>query len=374
MNRQKSILFVLLAAIFLTIGCGKREKTDTEMPIKIGFAAPFTGPYAKQGNDMSNGAALAVEEWNQRGGLLGRRIQLVRRDDEGKPKQAISIARELVNEGVVAVLGHYNSGCTIPSSEIFSQHKIPIITPAATNPQVTDRGYKFVFRVCGRDDQQGAVGAEFAAEKLHLKRVAVLHDKTPYGQGLADEFKKNAEKLGLSVVYYGGVSADEMDFRAVISAMRAGNPELLYFGGIYNQAGPLLIQARNAGLDVKFMSGDAVIDREFLKTAGPYAEGVYLTFGPDPDKVPSAKAFLEKYRARFGEAGPYSVYAYDAANILFTAIQKAGTTDGDQIADVLHTETFEAAMGNIQFDPKGDITSSYYVIWIVKNGEFVVYE
>jgi branched-chain amino acid transport system substrate-binding protein len=363
---------VAVAVAVAGSGCGKREPTGN--PVKIGFAAPFTGPYAKQGNDMWNGASLAVEEWNARGGVLGRRIELVRRDDEGKPKQAISVARELLNERVVAVIGHYNSGCTIPSSEIFAEHKIPIITPAATNPQVTDRGYKYVFRVCGRDDQQGAVGAEFAARRLGVQRVAVLHDKTPYGQGLADEFKKNAERLGLTVTYYGGVSADEMDFRAVITAMRTGNPELLYFGGIYNQAGPLLIQAKEAGFDVRFMSGDAVIDQEFLKTAGRYAEGAYLTFGPDPERVPTAKAFLEKYRARFGEPGPYSVYAYDTANVLLTAIEAVGSTDGEKLADYLHANAFSTAMGEIRFDHKGDITSSYYVMWIVKDGKFVVHE
>jgi branched-chain amino acid transport system substrate-binding protein len=363
-------LAVTLALVLLGAGCAKRE----DDLIKLGVAVPFTGPNAKMGDDMWKGATLAVEERNARGGVLGRRIQLVRRDDESKPAQAVSIARELINERVVGVIGHFNSGCTIPASELYHQHRLPVITPASTNPQVTDRGYKFVFRVCGRDDQQGAVGARFAAQTLGFKRVAVLHDKTPYGQGLADEFKKNAEQLGLQTVYYGGVSDRELDFRSVITAMRAGHPELLYFGGLYGQAGPLLIQAREAGLDAVFMSGDGVIDVEFLNTAARYAEGAYLTFGPDPDKVPTARAFQEKYRNRFGEPGPYSVYAYDATNILLTAIEKAGTTDGDAVADLLRRETFDAAMGPINFDEKGDITTTYYVMWVVRDGNFVVHE
>lgn len=380
--KRALVSWFFLAALALT-GCGKREDggapgyAPSEKPaiVKIGLAAPLTGSYAKIGNDMLNGAILAIEQKNALGGVQGRQVELVKRDDQGEPKQAVAVARELVNEGVAGVIGHFNSGCTIPASEIYNENKIPAITPASTNPQVTDRGYKFMFRVCGRDDQQGSVGAKFVADKLKLKKVAVLHDKTTYGQGLADEFKKTAEGLGLEIMYYGGVSKEEYDFRAIITAMKEVNPQLVYFGGIYNQAGPLVVQMNQMGLNAKFMSGDGVIDKEFLKTAGKDAEGAYLTFGPDPAKVPSAKPFIDGYKKRFGEdIGTYSVYGYDAANILMTAMEKAATATGEAVADALHNTTFHSAMGEIEFDERGDIKASYYVVWIVKDGEFVVYE
>lgn len=342
--------------------------------IRIGLAAPLTGSYAKIGNDMLNGAILAVEQKNAAGGVLGKQVEIVKRDDQGEPKVAVAVARELTDAKVVAVVGHFNSGCTIPASEIYNDAKIPAVTPASTNPQVTDREYLYMFRVCGRDDQQGSVGAKFVKDELKLKQVAVLHDKTTYGQGLADEFKKTAEKLGLQVVYYGGVAKEEYDFRAIITAMKDKGPELVYFGGIYNQAGPLVVQMKQSGLNAKFMSGDGTIDKEFIKTAGKDAEGVLLTFGPDPARVPSAKPFIEGYKKRFHEEiGTYSVYGYDAANILITAIEKTGTADGKKVAKKMHEMDFECAMGKIAFDERGDIKASYYILWVVKNGEFVPY-
>lgn len=340
--------------------------------LKIGLAAPLTGSYAKIGNDMLNGALLAVEQKNAAGGLLGRQVEIIKRDDQGEPKVAVAVARELTDAKVVAVVGHFNSGCTIPASEIYNDAKIPAVTPASTNPQVTDREYLYMFRVCGRDDQQGSVGAKFVKEELKLKKVAVLHDKTTYGQGLADEFRKTTEKLGLEVVYYGGVSKEEYDFRAIITAMKDQGPELVYFGGIYNQAGPLVVQMKQSGLNAKFMSGDGTIDKEFIKTAGKDAEGALLTFGPDPAQVPSAKPFIDGYKKRFHEdIGTYSVYGYDAANVLMAAIEKTGATDGRKIAKKMREMTFDCAMGGIEFDERGDIKASYYILWVVKNGEFV---
>ena len=360
--------------LFLTLAVIASVSFAADAKIKIGLAAPLTGSYAKIGNDMLNGAVLAIEQKNAAGGVRGKQIELIKRDDQGEPKQAISVARELTDARVACVVGHFNSGCTIPASEIYNEAKVPAVTPASTNPQVTDRGYMYMFRVCGRDDQQGTVGAKFVAEELKLKKVAVLHDKTTYGQGLADEFKKMAEKLGLDVVYYAGIPKEEYDFRANITAMKGKAPELVYFGGIYNQAGPLVVQMKQSGLNAKFMSGDGTIDKEFIKSGGKAAEGVFLTFGPDPAKVPSAKPFIDNYKKRFGEdIGTYSVYGYDAANVLLKAIEKAGNADGEQIAKAMHATTFDCAMGKIAFDDRGDIKASYYILWVVKDGDFVVY-
>ncbi len=353
---------------------------DTPYPppdtIKIGVVGPMTGGQAKMGNDVLNGATLAIEEWNAKGGVLGKKIEIVRRDDEAKDDLAVAAARELVNEKVVGVIGHFNSSCTIPASNVYNENKIPMITPSATNPQVTDRGYPGIFRVCGRDDAQGRVGAEFVVQTLKINRVAIIHDKTTYGQGLADEFQKSFKALNPQgeVVFYAGVAREQVDFKAVLTTMKEKNPELWYFGGIYDQAGPMVLQADDIGLKAKFMSGDGTIDQEFLKTAGRAAEGAFLTFANDPEQIPTAKGFLEKYNETYGEHGPYSVYAYDAAHILLAGIEKAGSTDGAAVAKAIHALEHKGAIGTIQYDEKGDLKGSYYVIWSVKDGKFQLYK
>ncbi len=376
MRLNKPILALLSLAALTWLGCSKQQNAGpTQTPeIRVAVCAPLTGSQAKIGTDMAQGTQIAVDEWNARGGVLGKRITLLKGDDEAEPKQATSVARDMIDQGVVGVIGHFNSGCTIPASEIYNESKVICITPAATNPLVTDRGFRGTFRVCGRDDQQGSAAARFAIDKLHVKRVAILHDKTTYGQGLADEFKKTLEANGIQPVYYGGVPKEETDFRAVVTAIKDTTPDLWYFGGIYDQGGPLVNQARQVGLNVPLMSGDGLIDKEFIKTTGPNGEGTYLTFGPDPTHVPSAKAFLTAYRAKYGEPGPYSIYGYDAMNILLGAIQNSGATDFATVSDYIHSNAFDTAMGKLQFDAKGDITGTYYVMWIVTNGQFAVVE
>ena len=374
MKLNKPLLSLVLLAPFAWFGCSKQttQSANEAGQIKIAAVAPLTGSQAKIGTDMVRGTEIAIEEWNARGGVLGKQIALLKGDDEASPKQATSVARDMVDQGVVGVIGHFNSGCTIPASEVYNESHVICITPSATNPLVTDRGFRGVFRVCGRDDQQGGSAAKFAVENLHVKRVAILHDKTTYGQGLADEFKKGLQARGIEAVYYGGVPKEETDFRAVVTAIKDTNPDLWYFGGVYDQGGPLINQARQVGLNVPLMSGDALIDKEFIKTAGANGEGTYLTFGPDPKTVPSAKEFLAAYQSKYGEPGPYSIYGYDAANVLLNAIKNAGTTDFTAVTDNLHSNSFDTAMGKLEFDAKGDIKGSYYVMWIVTNGQFAV--
>jgi branched-chain amino acid transport system substrate-binding protein len=248
-----------------------------------------------------------------------------------------------------------------------------MVSPGSTNPQFTEKGYDNVYRVCGRDNQQGRVGAQFVTDRLKLKRVAVIHDKTTYGQGLADEFKK-ALGASVEVVYYGGIMQGDKDFKSVLTSIREKNPELIFFGGIYPEAGLLVRQARELGIKAPFMSGDGTIDPKFIEIAGAgAAEGTYLTFSPDPNNIPSAKDFIKNYAAKFGEIGPYSIYAYDAANILLSAIREANSTEGKAIIDKLHTSEFSGATGKIRFDAKGDITAAPYVVWITKNGKFEEY-
>lgn len=361
-----AVIFFIFS-LSLLFSCTRKEES-----IKIGVAGPMTGDQSKMGIDVKNGAELAVKEWNQKGGVLGKKIALLVEDDQHDPKQAVSVANKLVNDGIAGMIGHFNSSASIPASSVYNKAKIPMITPASTNPQLTEQGFTNVFRVCGRDDQQGLVAATFVADVLRLKKVAVLHDKTTYGQGLADEFVK---ALGnrVAVAGYNGISQEDKDFRAVLTALKGKGAELLYFGGIYPQGGLIIKQARELGMNIPFMSGDGVIDQKFVEIAGPASEGSYLTFSPDPERLGSAKDFLRSYKAVYGAPGPYSIYAYDAANVMLRAIETAKTTEGTAVSKAIHEMKHAGAVGDLQWDEKGDVLRSPYVVWITKNGTFEEY-
>jgi branched-chain amino acid transport system substrate-binding protein len=364
MRLERRLAFVLILLLAGGSGCSQPSNT-----IRIAVAGPMTGDQSKQGNDLKNGVELAVGEWNEKGGLLGKKIELIIGDDQHDPKQAVAVANKFVNSGVVGVIGHWNSSASIQASEVYNRSNVSMITPASTNPQVTDRGYTNVFRVCGRDDQQGSVSAEFVATHLKAKRVAILHDKTTYGQGLANEFRKALGNRA-EVVHYDGIIQGDKDFRGVLTTVASRKPDVFFFGGIYPEGGLLVKQAKEVGLSAPMVSGDGVIDQVFVQIAGSAADGTYLTFSPDTTKLPSAQEVLKKYRARYGEPGPYSFYAYDAAQVLLLGIQKAGTTDGFAISQAIHTSSYDGITGRIQFDLKGDLTVTQYVVWITKGGKF----
>jgi branched-chain amino acid transport system substrate-binding protein len=356
---------VVLAVVVLVSGCQKKEKA-----VEVGIAGPMTGSDAKMGTDFRNGASIAIEEWNTAGGVLGSKIEAEIEDDQSDPKQAVAVANKLVNQGVIGIIGHFNSSCSIPASDVYERAGKPMITPASTNPLLTERGYKGVFRICGTDNQQGKVAAQFVREKLKLQRVAVLHDKTTYGQGLADIFKDNLGK-GIEVVYYGGITRGDKDFKTVLTSIKEKSPELIYFGGIYADAGLLVKQAREIGLNAPFMSGDGTIDQKFVEIAGEKAaEGTYLTFSPDPAHIPAAKDFIDKYKKKYGELGPYSIYAYVAVNILLDAAKEAGSADGKMVIDKLRSKEFITAFGKIKFNENGDVAQAPYIVWITRNGKF----
>jgi branched-chain amino acid transport system substrate-binding protein len=360
--KQVMVLSILCLAL---IACSKKEPNV----LKIGAAGQLTGPEAVFGADMLNGVKLAVEEWNAKGGVLGKKIELIPGDDQAEPRQAVAVANKFVAEGVVGVIGHFNSSCSIPASEVYHRAGIPQISHASTNPQLTDQGFANVFRVCGRDDQQGKAAADFAVQKLHVKRVAVIHDKTTYGQGFAEEFKK-AIGSAAQVVAFEGITKGEKDYTPVVTKIKAANPDIIFFGGIYTEGGLLVKQYKAVGGTAPFIGGDGIMSEEFVKIGGPATEGSYATFGPDTKEVPSAKGFNENYRKKFGEPGVYSVYAYDAANILLQAIQKAGTTDGAKVIPAIRAIDYNGALGHIQFDAKGDVKESPYVVWKVTGGKW----
>ena len=366
MKRFCAYLSVLCVVAVVLISCQSQQQNV----IRIGAAGPMTGDQSKMGIDLRNSVELAVAEWNQNGGVLGKKIEMLSGDDQADPKQAVSVANKFINQKAVAVVGHWNSSCSIPTSKYYSDANMVMISPATTNPQFTLQGFKKVFRVCGTDDQQGRIAAAFVLKNLRPKRIAVIHDKTAYGQGLADFFQK---ALGNSaeVVYYGGIVQRDPDYKAVLTAIREKKPDVYFFGGIYPEAGRLVRQAKEVGLSIPMITGDGVYDPTFVNIAGKAAEGTYVTFGKDPAGLTTARSFNEKYKKVYGEPGPYSIYAYDAANVILTAIKATGTTDGTRVADYIAKNSFQGAFGDISFDKNGDVTKAPYVVWQVRDGKFI---
>ncbi|MFN3821626.1 MAG: branched-chain amino acid ABC transporter substrate-binding protein, partial [bacterium] len=296
MKQVLSVTSILMSGILASLNVSCQRQVDV---IRIASVAPMTGESAKMGEDISRAVQLAVDEWNERGGVLGKKIELLIGDDRADPKDAVSVASRMVAQGVIGIVGHYNSSCTIPASNIYNEAGIVMITPASTNPMVTDRRYYTIFRTCGRDDQQGKVEAQFAANELKVKRVAIIHDKTTYGQGLADEFRKNlwAE---IEVVLYEGVTRGDKDFTAILTRIKSLNPDLLMFGGLYPEGGLIIKQMRELGMKCHFLSGDGVFDPEFIRIAGSAAEEAYLSYAPSPHDIPTAQNFLKKFQERWG--------------------------------------------------------------------------
>ncbi|MBI3725562.1 branched-chain amino acid ABC transporter substrate-binding protein [bacterium] len=357
------------AAILAGPAGGPRPASAGDETLKIAVCGPMTGGQKKQGDDVKNAVSLALDEWNAKGGVLGKKIEMISRDDEAKESQAVACARQIAAAGVVGIIGHFNSGCTIPASEIYKDAKLVMITPSATNPKVTDRKLWNVFRVCGRDDDQGGVAAKFVLEKLKPKKVAILHDKTQYGEGLAKQFRDALKAAGgVTITRFDGISQEETDYKAILGAVKKTEPDLWYYGGMYDKGAPITIQARDVGLMAPLVSGDGLKEEEFLSKAGSKCEPCFVTFGPDPNGIPTAKAFLESYKKKFGQEGPYSVYAYDAANILLEGIKAAGSTDGEKIAEAIRKRAHDGALGKLEFDDKGDLKTSIYVVWEVEKG------
>lgn len=371
------VAFFFLVAFFVA-GCESSKTHDaTREEIRIGVAGPMTGDQSKLGGDLERGVRLAVDEWNARGGIMGKSIVLEVGDDQRDPKQAVSVANKMVNLGIVGMVGHYNSSASIPASSVYHDAGIPMITPASTNPRLTEQGFKNVFRVVGRDDQQGSVAAKFIVTQLKAKRVAILHDKTTYGQGLADELRKSLaeyENSGLELVSFDGLTQGGKDFRGVLTRLKTQNLDLYFFGGMFPEGGLLVKQAKEVGLNVPMMSGDGVIDPKFIEIAGAAAEGTYLTFTPDTEKLPQAADFLKKYRAKYGnDLAPYAIYAYDAANILLRALFETQHGDSQKLIETIRLMKYQGALGTIAFDEKGDVRESPYIVWITKNEGFEVF-
>ena len=372
MRSSSRLALAAASALVLALaGCGGAKQEATT--INIGLVGAQSGADAQIGLSMLNGSRVAIDEWNAKGGVLGKKINPIVLDDEGKSDKAVNVAQTLVDDGVVAVIGHFNSGCTIPASRVYNDAKILEISPGSTNPQYTEQGFPDAFRICGRDDAQGKVAAAFLRDTLKLDKIAIMDDKTAYGQGIADEVKKNFEAKGGQVVMDQGLGKDERDFRANIDVIKGSGAQALFWGGMYGQGGPLFVQLRQAGVTIPFVSDDGAFDQSMIDTVGKDAANIYVTFGKDYHTQSGAADFIKKYTDTFHQPeGAYSVYGYDAANVVLTAMTKAGTTDSDKVAAVMKSQPFDTILGKIEFNEKGDVKESGYIIWTIKDGKFTV--
>jgi len=384
-----------LAAIAVAVAaglaaCGKKEEPKAaaaaapapaaaqEMVVKIGHVGPTSGQIAHLGKDNENGAKLAIEEANAKGITIdGKKVkfELLTEDDAADGKQATQVAQKLMDAKVVGVVGHLNSGTSIPASAIYNTAGVAQISPSATNPKLTNQGFKGVFRMVANDVAQGTAIGNYAAAKLG-KKIAIIDDKTAYGVGLADETEKAVKAAGGAVVIREALANEkEQDFKGVLTKVKAKNPDVIMFGGMDAQAGPMLKQMKALGIKAKFISGDGAQSAELIKLGGDAAEGSYATTAGLPkEKMPQGPAFYDKFKAKFNaDVQVYAPFTYDATNVLIAAIQKVGT-DPAKIIDAVKQTSMDGVTGKIAFDDKGDIKDGAVTVFVVKGGKWETVE
>ncbi|MEE8083932.1 MAG: branched-chain amino acid ABC transporter substrate-binding protein [Alphaproteobacteria bacterium] len=363
-----SILSALMAIGLALTGCD--SKTSESNVIVIATAGPMTGQYATFGEQMRRGAEQAVKDINAAGGVLGKKLKLEIGDDQCDPKQAVAVANQMVNKGVKFMAGHFCSGSSIPASQVYQTENILMISPGSTNPKLTERGMSNVFRVCGRDDQQGQVAGDFIADKFKGKRIAVVHDKQAYSQGLAEETMKQLKKRGISLAMTGTVTPKEKDYSAIVTRLKKNRIDILFYGGYHAEAGLIVRQMREQGLATRMVSGDALVTQEFWSITGKLGEGTLMTFSPDPRKNPKVAPLVAKFKAQGFSAEGYTLYTYGAIQVFAQAAERAGGTDAAKLRKQLHGSKFDTVLGTIGFDAKGDVTAPGYVFYEWKDGTY----
>jgi branched-chain amino acid transport system substrate-binding protein len=331
--------------------------------IPIAVAGPMTGSESAFGRQMQNGAEMAVADLNAAGGVLGKKLALTVGDDACDPKQARSVAEKFASSKIQFVAGHFCSSSSIPASEAYADGNVLQITPASTNPLFTERKLWNVARVCGRDDQQGLVAADYIAKNFKGKNVAILNDKTTYGKGLADETKKALNKAGVTEKMFESYNKGDKDFNSIVSRLKRDNIDLVFVGGYHQEAGLILRQMRDQGLKTVLMAGDAMNDKEFASIAGPAAEGTLFTFGPDPRNKPTAKAIVDKFKAKKIDPEGYTLYTYAAMQVWASAANKAKSTDPKKVMETIKAGEWDTVLGKLSFDAKGDIKVIDYVVY-----------
>ena len=382
---------VAIAAALALTACGRQEtpapKTAAPAPapapakaaapdvVKVGHVGPISGAIAHLGKDNENGARLAVEEINAAGGVkLGDKtvkLDLVTGDDKADPKDGTLVAQKMIDEGVVALVGHLNSGTTIPASKLYSDANLSHVSPSATAVKLTEQGFKTTFRVVARDDKQGAALANFAAGPLKAKSVAVIDDRTPYGQGLADEFEKFAKEKGMKVVGREFTNDKASDFNAILTKVRSMKPDVVMYGGMDATAGPMAKQMKQLGMKSTLLAGDGVCSPEFIKLAGNAADIMKCSnAGEAVEKLAKGADFVAKYKKRFNtDVQVYSPYSYDAVYVIVEAMKKAGKADRASITTALRDTNYDGLTGKIAFDAKGDIKDGAISMFEVKDGK-----
>jgi branched-chain amino acid transport system substrate-binding protein len=363
MKRFVNVLAAVAAACVFGAAAAKAD-------ITIATAGPMTGQYASFGAQMKAGAEQAVADINAKGGVLGQKLQLEIGDDACDPKQAVAVANQMVNKKIALMAGHFCSGSSIPASAVYNEEGILQISPASTNPKLTDQGLDNVFRTCGRDDQQGQVAGAFLADKFKGKKVAIVHDKTAYGKGLADETRKYMNQAGQQEAMYEAYTAGEKDYSALVSKLKQAGVDALYVGGYHTEAGLMVRQMRDQGMKTVLVSGDALVTDEYWAITGAAGEGTLMTFSPDPRKNPVAAPVVEAFRKKGIEPEGYVLYTYGAIQAWAQAVEKTGSTDTSKVIAALHSNQFETVLGKIGFDSKGDVTAPGYVFYEWKNGKY----
>jgi branched-chain amino acid transport system substrate-binding protein len=359
-------------ALLLLLLAGPAAQAADLPPIRIGLVVPATSEAGPVAQSMRRAAEMAVADWTPR---LGRPLELRVKDDQFDPKQAVITAEKLIQEGVWGVVGHYYSSSSIPASAVYAAADVPLVTPTSTHPRLTSQGFDNVFRVSGRDDQQAVTAADFALETLKARRIAIVHDQTEYGSGLAETFERTLwRRASKRVVLTEMLAQGDKDFTSQVTALKAARPDLVYYGGIFREAGYLVRQMRQAGLTATFLSGDAVLDTEFVRLAGEdAASGTYLTFYPDPRRLDSAGAFRREFESRYGSLGPYVLYTYDAMGVLLQGISTAKAVDNSpeslrRVIRAIRGRPYKGVLGTLRWDKNGDLAASPYVVYLTKRG------
>jgi branched-chain amino acid transport system substrate-binding protein len=356
-----------ITTVGLALGFAVALAGTASAQVKFGVQGPITGANAAFGAQLKNGAQQAVDDINAAGGLNGQKLTVQFGDDVSDPKQGVSVANKFSADGVKFVVGAFNSGVTMPSSEVYQENGILEVTPASTNPQVTERKMWNIFRTCGRDDQQGVVAGGYILKHFKGKKIAVVHDKTTYGKGLADETIKAMAKGGMKPVLYEGINIGEKDFSALVSKIKQSGADLVYWGGLHTEGGLIVRQMRDQGVKAPLMGADGITTDEFAQIGGPGVEGTLMTFAPDPRKNPAAKDVVAKFRANKFEPEAYTLYSYAAVQVMAEAAKAAKSNDPKKVAEKMHSGMhFKTVIGDLSYDKKGDITRLDYVMYVWK--------
>ena len=353
---------ITMLGLALGLACALAGSATAQ--VKFGVGGPITGPNAATGAQMKNGVEQAAADLKT---ILGKTITVEFGDDVSDPKQGVSVANNFTADGVKFVIGHYNSGVTIPASDVYQENGILQITPASTNPTVTERKMWNIFRTCGRDDQQGQVAGKYILAHFKGKKIAFVNDKTTYGKGLADETLKTIRAGGMKEVLNEGINTGEKDYLALISKIKQSGADLVYFGGLYTEGGLIVRQMRDQGVKAPLMGGDGITSDEFATVGGPGVVGTLMTYGPDPRNRPEAKAVVDEFRKKGFEPEAYTLYSYAGVQIIKQAAEAAKSLDPKKVAEKMHSGmTFNTVLGPYAYDKKGDITKLDYVMYIWK--------